>query len=302
MFEAAEMTSHRSAGRNILIEFSSAPGEIQGGLCAPDNLEKAQFLDMLNVVFSAPGGFDARLHGSSVALTPTNEYLEHGHYTLTPCLPGEMMRSSSERFFPRTRSASSTMRTTAFRDRIRSRDCRCVVTSQPCLGAKNGRWSGFETAHIFPLALENIFISQGYPQLITGHDGINSPQNGLLLRSDLHNLWDDYSISVNPHDGYKVYAFLEDGWFYHGNILHPTCRQPGDAAGVLDALLRWHFEQAALCNMRGTGEPLFEFDFPPGSDIMGEIQQGPQAEERMEAELFGRLHGLYDPFPQGLSP
>lgn len=37
-------------------------------------------------------------------------------------------------------------------------------------------------------------------------------------------------------------------------------------------------------------------------DMMGGIQQGPHAEERMEAELFGRLHGLYDPFPQGLSP
>lgn len=77
------MTSNRSTG---FIEFSSAPGEIQGGLCAPDSLEKAQFLDMLNVVFSTPGGFDAQLHGPSVALTPTNELLEHGHYSLYPCL------------------------------------------------------------------------------------------------------------------------------------------------------------------------------------------------------------------------
>lgn len=78
------MTSHRLVGRNVFIEFSPAPGEIQGGLCAPDILEKAQFLDMLNVVFSAPGGFDARLHGSSVALNPTNEILKHGHYSLYP--------------------------------------------------------------------------------------------------------------------------------------------------------------------------------------------------------------------------
>lgn len=46
--------------------------------------------------------------------------------------------------------------------------------------------------------------------------------------------------------------------------------------------------------MRGTGEPMFEFDFPSGTDIMGEIRQGPQAAERMEAELFGRLYGLDD--------
>ena len=41
--------------------------------------------------------------------------------------------------------------------------------------------------------------------------------------------------------------------------------------------------------MRGAGEPMFENDFPPGSDIMGEILQGPKAGERMEFELFGRI-------------
>ena len=41
--------------------------------------------------------------------------------------------------------------------------------------------------------------------------------------------------------------------------------------------------------MRGAGEPRFEHDFPPGSDIMGEILEGPKAAERMEFELFRRL-------------
>ena len=46
-------------------------------------------------------------------------------------------------------------------------------------------------------------------------------------------------------------------------------------------LLRWHFRQAVLVNMKGLGEPCFETDFesesPPGSDIMGEIISGPKA-------------------------
>lgn len=55
-----------------------------------------------------------------------------------------------------------------------------------------------------------------------------------------------------------------------------------------------------LCFVTCVGlETSFEFDFPPGSDMMGEIQQGPHAEERMEAELLGRLHGLYDLFSPG---
>jgi hypothetical protein len=42
-------------------------------------------------------------------------------------------------------------------------------------------------------------------------------------------------------------------------------------------------------NMRGAGEPNFEHDFPPGSDIVGQILSGPKAAERMEFEVFSRL-------------
>ena len=62
-----------------------------------------------------------------------------------------------------------------------------------------------------------------------------------------------------------------------------------DARRPADELLRWHFRQAVLANMRGAGEPCFETDFPPGSDIMGEIMEGPKAAERMEFELFSRF-------------
>lgn len=46
--------------------------------------------------------------------------------------------------------------------------------------------------------------------------------------------------------------------------------------------------------MRGIGEPVFEHDFPSGSDIMGDIRDGPKAAERMESELFGRLGAHMD--------
>lgn len=45
--------------------------------------------------------------------------------------------------------------------------------------------------------------------------------------------------------------------------------------------------------MRGASEPIFESDFPPGSDIIGEIRIGPKAAERMEFELFSRLADFY---------
>lgn len=41
--------------------------------------------------------------------------------------------------------------------------------------------------------------------------------------------------------------------------------------------------------MKGPGEPLFEHDFPPGSDMITSIAEGPKAAERMEFELFNRF-------------
>lgn len=46
--------------------------------------------------------------------------------------------------------------------------------------------------------------------------------------------------------------------------------------------------------MKDAGEPIFEYDFPPGSDMIGDILNGPKAAERMEYELFTRLAGLQD--------
>ncbi|KAL1913571.1 hypothetical protein Sste5344_000534 [Sporothrix stenoceras] len=54
-------------------------------------------------------------------------------------------------------------------------------------------------------------------------------------------------------------------------------------------------DQAILCNVRGTGEPHLEFDFPPGSDMVGEILAAPRAVQRMEFELFTRLGGSEAP-------
>jgi hypothetical protein len=62
-----------------------------------------------------------------------------------------------------------------------------------------------------------------------------------------------------------------------------------DPQRPIDQLLRWHFRQAVFANMRGAGEPHFEHDFPPGSDIVGDILNGQKTAERMEFELFGRL-------------
>jgi len=83
-------------------------------------------------------------------------------------------------------------------------------------------------------------------------------------------------------------VFDVDLWGVDGRILDPVCRGPTDPHRVSDQLLRWHFRQSVLANMRGAGEPIFEHDFPPGTDMI-EIREGPLAQERFELELSSRL-------------
>ena len=91
-----------------------------------------------------------------------------------------------------------------FVDQVRERDGRCVVTKEENLAKEFGRWLGFEAAHIFPLAYEHQWHTQGWSQQITilpsrrSYGTINSVQNGLLLRNDIHQLFDFYEFSINP--------------------------------------------------------------------------------------------------------
>ena len=116
----------------------------------------------------------------------------------------------------RTISMQSGTRVAGFRDAVRERDRRCVVTREPVLRAQHGIWRGFQAAHIFPLAYEGHWTAINYGRYITippartSMGSINSVQNGMLLRDDIHSLFDDYDISINPDDDYKIVCFGPD--------------------------------------------------------------------------------------------
>ena len=90
---------------------------------------------------------------------------------------------------------------------IRARDGRCVITGLVNTGTRiaRGNWTSFEAAHIFPLEKEDpVWIQGNFGRWITdmddtnGSSKINSLQNGLLLRNDIHQMFDQYLIAVNP--------------------------------------------------------------------------------------------------------
>jgi hypothetical protein len=115
----------------------------------------------------------------------------------------DQIHVSNEAWLHRVISHSVSGREDGFRDGIRARDGKCVVS-----GVVNtrsaGNWTAFEAAHIFPLELENLWIEFNYGRWVddidddAGISKINSCQNGFLLQSTIHKAFDQYLLSVNP--------------------------------------------------------------------------------------------------------
>lgn len=77
--------------------------------------------------------------------------------------------------------------------------------------------------------------------------------------------------------------------------LDPVCRDASHPGHVPDQLLRWHFLQSVLANMWRAAEPVFESDFPPGSDQIKTMFHKPYGKQRLETELGLQLkHGTQE--------
>ncbi|KAK9246513.1 hypothetical protein V1506DRAFT_553020 [Lipomyces tetrasporus] len=259
------MAGARAISRDLHFYLFSEPDEPVGGMILNPSVTEKNFISMLEeTLIVASGPFRVTLRSTGVDLMRTDNALKPGHYDIRPY---SRRAITDEPCIIRILSRTITGRDDFFRARVRERDGKCVITGTAA--PRNG-WREY-------------WVQNGFSRWIlnrTGErdTGINSSQNGLLMLSHVHERFDAFDFSVNPDDGYKISCFDTDPFRIDGKILDPICRDPN-----------------MLPNMRGAGEPSFEMDFPPGSDMMGEILSGPQAGKRMEAELFSRLNGV--PFP-----
>ncbi|KAK9489626.1 HNH endonuclease-domain-containing protein [Lipomyces doorenjongii] len=291
------MAGTRAKGRDVQFYLFSEPDQPLGGMRLNPSVTEENFLSMLDILIVASGPFRVTLRETGVDLLRTNNALQPGHYDIRPYSRRDTIAITDELCITRILSRTITGRHDLFRARVRERDGKCVITGIVNNMAELDDWRGFEAAHIFPLSSEEYWLQNGFSRWITNRKGerdtwINSGQNGLLMTSNIHQRFDGLDFSINPDDGYKITCFDKDPFEIDGRILDPICREPNGKDSASDELLRWHFRQAVLANMRGAGEPSFEMDFPPGSDMMGEILSGPEAGKRMEAELFSRLNGI----------
>ncbi|POR31258.1 Uncharacterized protein TPAR_08530, partial [Tolypocladium paradoxum] len=235
---------------------------VLGGLVLTRGITNSNFYFMLDILLVIERNFSLRDdHGGTVPRD--SQPLHPGNYAIVT--DGTLALIDEAPLLRTTTSRTPGTRTKVFTEQVRQRDQRCVITKTENPDARFGIWTSFEAAHIFPLAFEGYWIAQNFARWITlpptRGGTINSVQNGLLLRSDMHQRFNTYSISINPNDNYKVVCFQSDIVGVAGTFLDR--RLLDDERRPVDELLRWHFRQAILTNMRGAGEPIFEHDFPP---------------------------------------
>lgn len=205
----AASPSNRSAFRDLHIYDSKQPETELGGLCVAGGVTNKIFFSMLEIVFILDSEFrllderGRRLEPNGDPLQPGKYYVD-GAFVLDNQLACLLMKKTGdfavndEPVLTRTISKQSGSRHESFCTAVRERDGRCLITGRRPVS--HDMWLGLEAAHIFPLAYYDHWMQHNYDRWITLHAGlpINSVQNGLLLRSDIHQMFDGYLFAVNP--------------------------------------------------------------------------------------------------------
>ncbi|KAG0131728.1 hypothetical protein HOY82DRAFT_578460 [Tuber indicum] len=237
------MALNGSLLRNVYFYDATNPDVTLGGLFQNGSITEANFLDILGIILMVewnPVQVQERVSGHIVCRTDLQ--LKKGVYDIY--CDGMCSCSRDGSFCQYDR----------FRNNVCNLDRRCVISGliNPEAHIQANNWVG----------IADIDDTLGTPK-------IDSRQDGLLLGSGIHQAFqvDQYLISVNPDDNYKIVLF---------NI----------------NIFGWHFRQSILAIARGAGEPIFEHDFPLGHDMVGEILASPSGQERFSLEIASRLRGF----------
>lgn len=189
----------RSILRNVFIYDLRDLTNLLGGLSLTPGITNSNFYDMIGVFLIIPASFFLQTDQGDILPRNTVALLPGNYYVVTD---GDTVLVNNETVITRITSPSTGTRVRGFRDEVRARDRRCVLTKVENLLIEAGIWNAFEAAHIFPLASEQHWNENNFGRWITHlprrGGSINSVQNGILLRRDLHPPFDCYDVSINP--------------------------------------------------------------------------------------------------------
>ncbi|KAL0640554.1 hypothetical protein Q9L58_000218 [Maublancomyces gigas] len=139
---------------------------------------------MLDIVLIATTPIRVSAKDTERVISTADTRLDAGDYTVS--CKGEI-HHSNEPWVHRIISRNVSSPSDAFRTGIRSRDGKCVISGIVNRNAPY-RWTSWEAAHIFP-------PEKGRSPWV------DSLENGVLLRSEIHQLFNQYLVSVNPDMG-----------------------------------------------------------------------------------------------------
>ena len=207
---------NRSARRDIHIYDASDRGTSIGGLVLTAGVTNGNLYAMIEIFVIFNSGYTLQneigitiekndsplLPGNYYINSPSKSVIEELFYLAN--LLVDHICFNNETPLTRMISRQTGTRVQAFCDAVRLRDRRCVITGEEYLD--DDIWAGFEAAHIFPLAFEGHWKEYNYGRWITSPSNgeeikggkINSVQNGILLESAIHQLFDMYFVSINP--------------------------------------------------------------------------------------------------------
>ena len=204
------MAGSRAAARDVFFYDLRDPPTVLGGLVLTHGITNANFYSMTNIVLRLSSDYFLQTN-SGETLPKDSRPLLPGHYFI---VTDGTVQVSDTPAITRTASISTGSRLQTFKKQVRERDGRCVVTKTENRKAIADNWRGFHAAHILPLSHERYWIDNDFSRWISlplppsQGGSINSVQNGLLLRNDIHEQFVGFDFSIDPDVSFPFVAIL----------------------------------------------------------------------------------------------
>ncbi|KAA8898305.1 hypothetical protein FN846DRAFT_910135 [Sphaerosporella brunnea] len=179
-----------------------------------------------------------------------------------------------------------TSRNKKFREAVEKRDLCCIVTKlnnhPPYVARHHGMLCGpaIQAAHIVPIGRPDIWCAGDFDTAIRqqrsllqspdahGAIDLNATENGIMLREDLHTMFDRFFWGVHPRSmRVVVFVAVPELTWMHGMVIEP--RKRTTVGWPPKAVWEWHWQQCVIRSLRGQGElPEFKYYGSPTPDAV----------------------------------
>lgn len=148
----------RAIDRDVFLSDLQDPATVLGGLVLAAGVTNDNLYTMVEIVFILQGTYFIQNDDGDTLPRDTRPLLP-GLYLIVTDSP---IQANDEIVLTRGHSINTASRTLSFRDEVRERDGRCVISKVANRRKHLGYWYGFDAAHIFPLAYADQWIANNF--------------------------------------------------------------------------------------------------------------------------------------------